>query len=242
MAIYLVTNKVNGKVYIGKSTRPVSYRWQRHQKDALTGRNYFHAAIRKYGIDAFDIAVLGVANTRKQLIELEKRYIAQYESDNRTKGYNLTKGGDGGCASGNKHWAYGRSEVFTGSNNPFYGRHHSAETRGLISQKKKQYFASLTEAQIASLYASRRVFVGNSNPYFGKKHSEEVKARMGATKHLNALKRLGVAVEDLYKVCPVCSVEFPVPLKQRNKVCCSKSCATKLRWKSNFHSLKGGVK
>ena len=35
MEIYKITNKINGKVYIGQTIRPVEYRFNRHMNDAL---------------------------------------------------------------------------------------------------------------------------------------------------------------------------------------------------------------
>ena len=57
--IYKVTNTVNGKLYIGQTSRTIEVRWREHIQDAF-GRNnkgFFalHRAIKKYGKDAFKI-------------------------------------------------------------------------------------------------------------------------------------------------------------------------------------------
>ena len=49
MEIYKITNKINGKVYIGQTIRPVEYRFNRHMNDALNNilDTHFARAIRK---------------------------------------------------------------------------------------------------------------------------------------------------------------------------------------------------
>ena len=73
--IYGSRNIVNGKWYIGQTTRGIEKRRRQHLIDARN--NYdsyaFHAAIRKYGEDAFDWTVLEFdIKTHDELNEREK--------------------------------------------------------------------------------------------------------------------------------------------------------------------------
>lgn len=88
--IYKITNKVNGKSYIGQTRYTIEFRWRQHQhkKD----NTYFHNAIHKYGIENFSIEVLEECDI-KDLDSKEIFYIAKYDTFN--NGYNLTIGGDG---------------------------------------------------------------------------------------------------------------------------------------------------
>lgn len=88
--IYKITNKVNGKSYIGQTRYTIEFRWKQHQhkKD----NTYFHNAIHKYGIDNFYIEILEECDVEK-LNSREIYYIAKYNTFN--NGYNLTIGGDG---------------------------------------------------------------------------------------------------------------------------------------------------
>lgn len=88
--IYKITNKVNGKSYIGQTRYTIEFRWRQHQhkKD----NTYFHNAIHKYGIDNFSIEILEECDI-KNLNSREIFYIAKYDTFN--NGYNLTIGGDG---------------------------------------------------------------------------------------------------------------------------------------------------
>ena len=56
--IYKITNKVNGKVYIGKTVLTVQKRWSQHcsdyEKEEKSSRPLY-SAMRKYGVNNFDI-------------------------------------------------------------------------------------------------------------------------------------------------------------------------------------------
>lgn len=88
--IYRITNKVNGKSYIGQTRYTLEFRWRQHQHKS--DNTYFHNAIRKYGKDNFTIEILEECNI-SDLDSKEIFYIAKYDTFN--NGYNLTIGGSG---------------------------------------------------------------------------------------------------------------------------------------------------
>lgn len=93
MYIYLITNKINNKHYVGLTTKTVEERFNRHI--TLSNNNlgfYLHNAIRKYGIENFELKTLDTSDNIEDLKDLEIKYIQEYDSFN--SGYNLTKGGD----------------------------------------------------------------------------------------------------------------------------------------------------
>lgn len=98
MLIYKITNKINGKVYIGQTLRTLDARWKAHCNDAIyhNSNNLFHNAIVKYGIDAFIIEELCKADTQEELDALECQFINQLKSLS-PDGYNLKTGGQNGC-------------------------------------------------------------------------------------------------------------------------------------------------
>ena len=58
--IYKITNKVNGKVYIGQS-RDIKRRWYEHRKvkgDYDRHSYPLYSAIEKYGIDNFEFEII----------------------------------------------------------------------------------------------------------------------------------------------------------------------------------------
>ena len=96
MCIYKVTNIINGKLYIGQTTRFIQDRWERHINDALSNRldTHFARAIRKYGPENFVVEQIDVASTQEELNEKEIYWIKFYNTVK--NGYNMTDGAVGG--------------------------------------------------------------------------------------------------------------------------------------------------
>ncbi len=92
--VYLLTNQVNGKVYVGitncyeKRMREHSYAY--HETSGVLAR-----AIRKHGWHSFTSTILEHIPDHASAIQREVSVIAQYDSTDPTKGYNLTQGGEG---------------------------------------------------------------------------------------------------------------------------------------------------
>lgn len=116
--IYLITNKINGKRYIGKTSQTIEKRWYQHCKNAEYGHDtYLYKAIRKYGADIFLVESLC-----EGLDEEEVKAIADYKPE-----YNMTEGGDGGDTSQSPNYvtAMITRRSYKGSNNPNYGKRGS---------------------------------------------------------------------------------------------------------------------
>jgi len=97
MIIYCITNKINGKVYIGQTIRTLKERWLAHCGTADRGGDKrIQLAIRKYGRDAFSTEILCKGVSRPQLNKLEKYFIKKYKSNDSKIGYNATIGGQSG--------------------------------------------------------------------------------------------------------------------------------------------------
>lgn len=88
--VYKHTNKSNGKVYIGITSKKPEKRW-------CGGYNYkghFRHAIDKYGWDNFDHEILYENLEEMQAKLLEISLIRFYDSTNQNKGYNISTGGE----------------------------------------------------------------------------------------------------------------------------------------------------
>lgn len=92
IGIYKITNKVNGKVYIGQSIN-IKERWHRHKTDYNKIDNYLYRAFKKYGLDNFLFEIIEECE-KEDLNNREIYWIKYYDSHNPQKGYNLTSGGD----------------------------------------------------------------------------------------------------------------------------------------------------
>ncbi len=160
MLVYKVTNRVNGKVYIGKTVRAIEARWKQHVHYARRGsKPPIAIAIRSYGPESFDVSPLVFTNSLQELNSLERKYIQEFKSYDREYGYNLTLGGDG-ASPGEFNPMFGKThtdevkrklrnlrigttqteetkkkigDAVRGENNGFYGRHHSEETKSFLS-------------------------------------------------------------------------------------------------------------
>ncbi|CAB4130069.1 grpIintron_endo, group I intron endonuclease [uncultured Caudovirales phage] len=92
--LYKITNKVNGKLYIGITKLTLDQRWQQHCRDATNAKYPIHRAIDKYGTENFTIEVIQESEDRKFISSLEESTILQFNS--RENGYNVATGGYGG--------------------------------------------------------------------------------------------------------------------------------------------------
>lgn len=97
MIVYILTNRVNGKQYVGQTTQTVQQRWQAHKSAARSPKSFATAvnrAIRKYGASAFAIEAIPMpeGSTREQLDAEERRKIAELNTLV-PNGYNLCSGG-----------------------------------------------------------------------------------------------------------------------------------------------------
>lgn len=97
MYVYKITNKVNGMLYIGITICSLAKRWREHKCAAKAGLDTpLYNAMRKYGLDAFEMVLMHEGKTRSEIEAVEKQLIAEYGTYVRVgKGYNLTLGGEG---------------------------------------------------------------------------------------------------------------------------------------------------
>lgn len=91
--IYKITNKINNKMYIGKTVNSIEERWKEHQRSYWRfPERPLYRAINKYGIENFTIELVEEVPINK-LSEQEIYWIGYFHTY--TEGYNATFGGDG---------------------------------------------------------------------------------------------------------------------------------------------------
>jgi predicted GIY-YIG superfamily endonuclease len=100
MIVYKATNKLNGKVYIGYTSKTLQQRIYSHFKKSLNAKEKafnqpFKLALRKYGKENFEWEELFSCITKKEACEKEIEMIDHYKSIT-PNGYNMTFGGEGG--------------------------------------------------------------------------------------------------------------------------------------------------
>ena len=143
--IYLWTNLVNGKKYVGQTTcfhrRMKTYRY-------TYPNAYMEHAVKKHGIDNFDITILERDVPLDKLDEREQYWLDYYQSYDMDKGYNICK--IASTTKGVTHteeWCQEHSDYMkekwkdaeyrnfwhnrmSGENNYFYGKRFSGDKNG----------------------------------------------------------------------------------------------------------------
>ena len=148
MIIYKATNKVNGKIYIGKTVNTLQQRMSEHKRHSKNSIMTFHKAIQKYGFDNFEFVVLFECEDAELLTYKEIELIKQFKATEKGIGYNSSTGGDGAnggknhplfgikrpefseSISGEKHPNFGN----IGELSPRYGQKHTEETKRKITK------------------------------------------------------------------------------------------------------------
>lgn len=155
--IYKLTSP-SGKSYIGQTTRKFEKRLHEHVKTDCC--KIISVAIKKYGIENFNISILCQTDNEEELDELEKKYILEYNCLE-PNGYNIRTGGSNGKHSdiskermrqqklGEKNHNYGKprsdefkkimSEKKSGENHHFYGKELTYEHKLNLSKSHKKY-------------------------------------------------------------------------------------------------------
>ena len=136
--IYMATNIINDKCYIGQTVKSLCIRSNSHINEALREADdiYFHKAIRKHGKENFRWEIIAECGSLKELDRTEVEMIKKYNTFG--SGYNLTEGGAGHV--GHKHTERTRkklSKANKGKNNPNYGKHHTKESKRKISEANR---------------------------------------------------------------------------------------------------------
>lgn len=95
-SLYVVSNRVNRKCYVGWTGDQAQQRWNEHCQEAKRGESerYFCKAIRKYGREGFDWEVIQTFHTKEEAIQAEIYWIAELKRFG-IELYNLTEGGEG---------------------------------------------------------------------------------------------------------------------------------------------------
>jgi len=170
MFVYQVTNKINGKRYIGQHVgEDLLLYWSKTTYFALhgyQGKRLLYRAIRKYGVSNFEIKPLVIVGTKEELDLYERGLIKAFETMNPGKGYNITAGGGGS-----------------------FGVVPDEETRAKMSKSRTglkmpdSHKQKLSERSIGNKYALGRKMTADNHAklmatHVGAKRSEESKQRM----------------------------------------------------------------
>lgn len=93
--VYIHTNKINNKKYVGLTCQKPEYRWGKDGANYIECP-YFWNAIQKYGWDNFEHTIYKENLSRQEAEDLEKELIKQLKTNDPDYGYNISPGGDSG--------------------------------------------------------------------------------------------------------------------------------------------------
>lgn len=184
MKVYVITNLVNGKQYVGITRKTVDERFRQHLAEARWGnKRALLNAIRKYGEGAFCVREIASAENWKSLCEIERKLIVEMKTAV-PFGYNMTAGGDGvevlspesidrikNSMKGRTHSDEARRKIGLASK----GRPKSSDTKAKISAAHSG--KTLTEEHKAKLSAAK---MGRKMPPRSRDHAEKISAGLRA--------------------------------------------------------------
>lgn len=164
-AVYIVTNKANGKQYVGIS-KNLKRRWDQHLS-ANGSAPALHAAIKKYGADGFIFSHICDAFDCEAACDLERMLIKEHNTKS-PHGYNLTDGGEG-----------------------VFGRSATTEEIEKRRQFMLNYMSSLTPQERSDKFGwakgrqwtpekIEQIRASNKGKNLGRKPSPETRAKMSA--------------------------------------------------------------
>lgn len=90
-SVYIHTNKVNNKRYVGITSQKLESRWK--CGTGYKGQKRFYNAIKSYGWDGFTHEVVASGLSKEQAEALEVELISKYKSNDLQFGYNIENGG-----------------------------------------------------------------------------------------------------------------------------------------------------
>ena len=175
--VYIHTNKINNKAYIGITKRNPEDRWGSNGcRYNIDGQPAFAGAIKKYGWDNFEHIIFINNIDEDKAKYIERLLISLYKTNctrwnNPSYGYNMTDGGDG---SAGRAWSDESKEKLSKS---LIGHPTSEETKRKISKANTgrtyspEALRRMSESHIG-------IQAGENHPRYGKHISEETREKL----------------------------------------------------------------
>lgn len=171
--IYMIKNKIDGMMYVGQTKFTSTKRFRQHINKALnTTRNlHLYNAMRKYGIENFELIVLESDIDENMLDARESYYIEKYDTLN--NGYNCTSGGGG--MRNYHHSKETRKKMSIGISNSMWKINTPERAKKISDAQKGRKFTEEHKKHIKESIHDR---YGDGNPFYGKHHTDDTKHKI----------------------------------------------------------------
>lgn len=221
--IYVTTNLINGKRYVGQTKRDKKGNWKYY----LGSGTILKLAIEKYGKENFKKEIIDIAFNKKELNRLEKYYTILFNSVDNDNWYNIIYGGRNTNKDKlGKDNPSARAVICLNTNEVFDTEKQACEkynlNRGALSETcngKRYYCGKLNREKLAWMFldeytekeAMERLILadskpdrtGSNNPMYGKRgilhHSYgKILERMKGSKNPSARKIVCLTTNEVF--------------------------------------------
>lgn len=184
--IYITTNKINGKKYIGQK------KYMKGWEDYLGSGTILRRSIDKYGKENFTREILSIAYSIEELNNLEADFIEKYDAVESKDYYNIASGGHGGFTGRGQHASEETKlkmrQMRQGKNNSNYGNHMGDESKQRISEANKGKRCGINNINFGK-HPSKEIrdkqskfmkgrFLGEKSPLYGTHPSEDTRLKI----------------------------------------------------------------
>ena len=170
--IYLTTNLVNGKRYVGQ------HKSSEFNPDYKGSGIYLWNSIRKHGVENYTVEMLEECSSQEEMNEKEVYWISFYDAVKRKDFYNITAGG-------NNHNPYlglseeDRVKVGKKISKAISGTVY-VNKDGITKKVRREHLQEALDNGYSLGLSEERLekFRGKNNPMYGRKHTNEARAKM----------------------------------------------------------------
>lgn len=215
--VYKITNNLDGKIYVGQTTRSIEIRWNEHKRDAPRRKTHFYRALQKYGPDNFLLEILCDCQNQEELDKKEIMFVKKLKSLS-PNGYNHAAGnGTGHVSEETKqkmsvaHKGKPKSEEHRGAiRQSLLGKTHSLERKRKNSESHKgKHLSNETKRKISKTVTGKKHSKETkrkiSNSHKGKKASSKTKEKLSLAKSktyfLVSPEGEKITVSNLFQFC-----------------------------------------
>lgn len=175
--IYKITNKINGKIYVGKhQTSDIN-------DDYMGSGTILRKAQNKYGIENFEKEILFECSSLEEMNQKEKEIVNE-EFVKRKDTYNIKLGGEGGFDYINNNQLWDLSVRFKSDEK-------TKKLSKIANDKKKELYKDenyLNDVREKISNGLNKYYETHESSWVGRKHKEESKRKIGLA---NSISHLG---------------------------------------------------